>query len=128
MKKYFAIFILCFLMVLPIVSYAEAVNPAPSVSIDLTQIIIALIALLGSLITARLIPWINANISQKHQQLLQAAVTTAVFAAEQLYGAGGGEEKLMYVKNSLLKKGFNIDIDEIEAAVLELTSMQKQEG
>jgi hypothetical protein len=50
-----------------------------------------------------------------------AAVSVAVYAAEQLYGAGAGKEKLMYVKGQLAKKGYHVDIDEIEAAVRELT-------
>jgi len=33
------------------------------------------------------------------------------------------KEKLMYVKGQLAKKGYHVDIDEIEAAVLELTAI-----
>lgn len=44
-----------------------------------------------------------------------------MYASEQLYGAGAGKEKLMYVKGQLAKKGYRIDIDEIEAAIRELT-------
>jgi hypothetical protein len=55
--------------------------------------------------------------------MLRAAVSVAVYAAEQLYGAGAGKEKLMYVKGQLAKKGYHVDIDEIEAAVLELTAI-----
>lgn len=127
MKKYFAIFVLCFLMTMTVVAYAEAVDAQPGFSIDLTQIIVAVIALLSSLITAKLIPWIQANTNEKQQMILQAAVMTAVYAAEQIYGAGGGEEKLNYVKSQLRKKGYTVDIDEIEAAVLELTSMQNMD-
>ena len=50
----------------------------------------------------------------------------AVYAAEQLYGAGAGKEKLMYVKGQLAKKGYRIDVDEIEAAVKELTVISAQ--
>ena len=48
-----------------------------------------------------------------------------MFAAEQMFGAGNGKEKLMYAKGRLAEKGFKIDIDEIEAAVRELTIISK---
>lgn len=45
---------------------------------------------------------------------------TLVFAAEQIYGAGRGGEKLQYVKQQLQKQGFDVDVNQIEAAVCEL--------
>ena len=54
-------------------------------------------------------------------QALAGANAVAVYAAEQLYGAGAGKEKLIYVKGQLAKKGYKVDVDEIEAAVRELT-------
>lgn len=53
--------------------------------------------------------------------MLRATVSVAVYAAEQLYGAGAGKNKLMYVKGQLAKKGYHVDIDEIEAAVQDLS-------
>ena len=92
--------------------------------IDLTPIFQALIALLASLITIKVIPWIQARTTIQQQELLRAAVSVAVYAAEQIYGAGKGHEKLLYVKGQLAKKGFHVDIDEIEAAVKELSLSQ----
>jgi hypothetical protein len=89
--------------------------------IDLTPIFQALIALLASLITIKVIPWIQARTTAQQQEMLRASVSVAVYAAEQLYGAGTGKDKLMYVKGQLAKKGYHIDLDEIEAAVHELT-------
>jgi hypothetical protein len=89
--------------------------------IDLTPIFQALIALLASLITIKVIPWIQARTTAQQQEMLRASVSVAVYAAEQLYGAGAGKDKLMYVKGQLAKKGYHIDLDEIEAAVHELT-------
>ena len=90
-------------------------------NIDLTPIVQAFIALLAALITAKVIPWIKSKTTTQQQILLQATVDILVSAAEQLYGAGRGPEKLQYVKAELAKRGFNIDTAAIEAAVRELT-------
>lgn len=87
--------------------------------IDLTPILQALIGLLAALITYRLIPWIKARTTEAQQGNLRALVKVLVFAAEQLYGAGNGKEKLRYVREKLLEEGFDVDVAEIEAAVAE---------
>ena len=86
-------------------------------NINLTPILQALIGLLAALVTYRLVPWIKANTNLKQQSFLHAAVQTAVFAAEQIYGAGNGDEKFKYVCDQLAAKGYDIDKAEIEAAV-----------
>lgn len=85
--------------------------------IDLTPIIQAVIALLAAIVTYKLIPWIKAKTTNEQQALLRAAVKTAVFAAEQMYGAGNGEQKLDYVVNWLNERGYTADRAAIEAAV-----------
>lgn len=85
--------------------------------IDLTPIIQAVIALLAALVTYKLIPWIQANASEKQQELLKATTTTLVFAAEQIYGASKGNEKFDFVVEELEKRGFTADRAAIEAAV-----------
>lgn len=85
--------------------------------IDLTPIIQAIIALLAAIVTYKVIPWIKARTTNEQQSMLRAAITTAVFAAEQLYGAGAGAEKMDFAIEYLRKKGFDVDRVEIEAAV-----------
>ena len=87
--------------------------------IDLTPIINAAILLLASIVTYKVIPWIQAKTTNEQQTMLRATIKTLIFAAEQIYGAGHGEEKLQYVEQMLVEKGFTVDIDEIEAAVKE---------
>lgn len=89
--------------------------------IDLTDIIQAVIALIVALITYKVIPWIKAKTTESQQAILMATVRTLVYAAEQLYGAGKGKEKFTYVRQKLEEKGFDVDIDAIEAAVKEIT-------
>lgn len=126
MKKAYLIVLFVLLMTVSVVAFAEAVAPVTSpFQIDLTQIFLAIITLLGALITNKLVPWLKANKTEKDLRILRAATATAVYAAEQLYGAGKGKEKLQYVKAQLAKKGFTVDIDQIEAAVQELTLTQQ---
>lgn len=125
MKKYLIVFLLA-VMAMTLVTLpgalAEAVDALPvSPGIDLTPLFQAVIAFLAALVTYKLVPWVQARTTAQQQELLRAAVSVAVYAAEQLYGAGSGKEKLMYVKGQLAKKGYHVDIDEIEAAVRELT-------
>lgn len=89
--------------------------------IDLTPIFEAILALLATLVTYKLIPWIKARTTAEQQSLLAATVKTLVYAAEQLYGAGKGKEKFAYVRQKLQEKGFDVDVDAIEAAVKEIT-------
>ena len=92
--------------------------------IDLTPIFEAILALLAALVTYKLIPWIKARTTAEQQALL-ATVKTLVYAAEQLYGAGRGAEKLDYVISELEKRGFTADRAAIEAAVAEQLGKEK---
>jgi type II secretory pathway pseudopilin PulG len=89
------------------------------VSIDLTPIIEAVIALLAAIVTYKLVPWIRARTTAEQQALLGATAKTLVYAAEQMYGAGRGAEKLDYVIGELRARGFDADRAAIEAAVRE---------
>lgn len=100
----------------------------PATTIDLTQIIVAIIGLLSALITYRLIPWIKANTTVKQQVMIKSAVQIAVFAAEQLYGSGHGAEKFEYAMQWLRDRNYDADKAEIEAAVYELLNKDKQEA
>ena len=125
MKKNLMVFLLT-LVAMTFISFsivlAEAVNPAPALpGIDLTPLFQAVIAFLAALVSYKMVPWIQARTTAQQQEMLRAAVSVTVYAAEQLYGAGAGKEKLMYVKGQLARKGYRVDIDEIEAAVKGLT-------
>lgn len=86
--------------------------------IDITQIAIALIGLIGAAITTFLIPWLRSKTTAAQQDQLMAWVHIAVTAAEMLYtGSGRGEEKLEYVKNWLAERGITYDEQTIRAAI-----------
>lgn len=97
--------------------------------VDLTPIIIAVLTLIFSLITAFLIPYIKTKVSAEQFATIKLWVQVAVQAAEMLYvGSGRGEEKKKYVIEFLNSKGFTLNAEEIEnlieSAVLELKQSQ----
>ena len=90
--------------------------------IDLTPIIQAIIALIAAIVAYKVIPWLKATTTESQYAQLLAVTRTLVFAAEQIYGAGNGAEKLHYVREKLHEKGYTVDDDAIEAMVRELTA------
>ena len=99
--------------------------------IDMTQIILAVIALISAVLTGFVIPWLkskidinNGVVSENQAAMIKLIINTAVKAAEQLYNSDEGKEKKAYVINLLKEQGIEVDLPEIdaaiEAAVLEL--------
>lgn len=86
-------------------------------TIDLTALFQSILALLAAIITYKVIPWIKARTTNEQQTMMRAAVKTLVYAAEQLYGAGNGSEKLDFVIKQLEAQGYTVNRVEIEAAV-----------
>ena len=90
--------------------------------IDLTPIFQAIIALLAALITYKLIPWIRSKTTKQQQENLYAAARIAVYAAEQLFGAGQGEEKLDYAIAALKRAGYDIDKQLVRETIEEIVN------
>ena len=86
-------------------------------TIDLTPIFQALLTLLAALITAFVIPWLKAKTTAQQREQIAGVYRTIVFAAEQMYGNGRGEEKLAFVEDWLKGHGYEIDGALIEATV-----------
>lgn len=89
--------------------------------IDLTEIIVALIGVLATVVTGYVIPLLRAKVgNEKWAQLLKIA-DVAVNAAEQLGIAGTIENKMEYafaqVKLALAKQHLVYDDDTIRAAI-----------
>ena len=94
-------------------------------TIDLTQIVIALIGVLGTIVTTCLVPYIKSKVTVNQYNTIRHWVNIAVEAAEKIYNESGmGAEKRSYVKNFLISKGFDLNDMEvevmIESAVLEM--------
>ena len=86
--------------------------------IDLTPIFEVILALLATLVTYKLIPWIKSKTTDEQRKELLEWVKIGVAAAEQLYkGQGRGEEKKKYVLEFLASMGFTVDEEAINAAI-----------
>ena len=91
--------------------------------INLTQIIIAVITLLFSVITGYLIPWIKSNTSERTYKMLEMGCSAAVYFVQQWYKQEDGEKKkeeaIKYAENWLKERGIKVDMqlvaDTIEA-------------
>ncbi len=96
---------------------ALAEETAARAGIDLTAVINAFLALIGALITRRLVPYLREKMTDAQYRRALAAVNVAVYAAEEIYKSGHGAEKLEYAQKYLSGKGYAVDLDEIKAAV-----------
>ena len=86
-------------------------------NIDYTELLQAIIALLATLITTFLIPFIKKKLSAEKVEELRKWVGVAVKAAEQLYGSKTGQQKKEYVVAFLASKGIVFDVDEVNAMI-----------
>ena len=85
--------------------------------IDLTQIILAIITLIGALISRYLIPFIKSKLDDRQTEALNAIVRVAVFAAEQLFESTEGKAKKQYVLNLLKDNGYDVDSAVVDALI-----------
>ena len=87
-------------------------------TIDITSIVEAVLALIGAIITVFVIQWLKSKTDAAQLEKIKMWVTVAVEAAEQIYvGSGRGAEKKAYVLEFLKSKGFNLEWDEIDAMI-----------
>lgn len=86
-------------------------------TIDLTQIILAVITLIGAIITRYLIPWIKGKLSDHQYEVFNGLVRTGVYAAEQLYYSNQGSQKFQYVIDLLKEHGYDVDSLAVKALI-----------
>jgi hypothetical protein len=88
--------------------------------IDLTPLLQAAIALAAAAITAFIIPWIKSKTDAEKWSKYTSVLDVLVKAAEQMYGVGEGPKKLAMVQQWLEQRGYTVDPEAIQAAVLKL--------
>lgn len=88
---------------------------------DITQILLGIIILLGGLISVFVIPYVKTHVSVEQLTLLSGIAQTVVYAAEKIFGAKMGKDKLAYAldlaKKLLASKKLSFDEDVIRAAI-----------
>ena len=85
--------------------------------IDFTPLVEAIITLAAAAITIFLIPWLRERYGNEKLEKARSWVQIAVYAAEKLYGAGNGAQKLAYAEDVLAKHNIKLDLDTIKAMV-----------
>lgn len=89
-----------------------------NIEINLTQIIVAVLALLSALITRYAIPYIKSRTDKETREKIIFWAKLAVEAAEKIFKETGmGAAKKQYVKEYLASKGFILDETEIDVAI-----------
>lgn len=98
-------------------------------TIDITTVVNAVIALIAAVISAFVIPWIKSKTTAQQREDLVAWFKIAVSAAEQIYqGTKRGEEKKQYVLDFLTKNGFSVSEDSVNAAIEAAVKQLNSEG
>ena len=117
------------------VAIAESAATSPGLQINLTGVIVSLLALLfnallawiAKVVVPPLKEWLAAKTTTEQRGLMYTFVKELVAAAEQtIVGAGLGSEKMQYVIDGLKAKGITVDIDMIEAAVKEMNDAAEE--
>ena len=85
--------------------------------LDFTPLVEAVIALAASAITIFLIPWLRARYGNETLAKARGWVEIAVYAAEKMYGAGNGDQKLAYAEQVLAKHKIKLDTATLKAMV-----------
>ena len=89
--------------------------------INLDPVIVAVITLAGAVLTAVIVPLIRRKMSDERWQTVTQYAVSVVQAAEIIFGAGHGKEKLHYAVERLEKycqeKGMILDAGKIKNAV-----------
>jgi hypothetical protein len=86
-------------------------------TIDLTQIILAIITLIGAVISRYLIPWIRNKLTDHQYEALCVLIRTGVFAAEQIFTSEQWKEKKQYVVDLLKENGYTVDTTSVDALI-----------
>lgn len=129
MKLFVVLLVIAVAISFPAVALAESTAASAEFQINITGVIVSLLALLfnallawiAKVVVPPLKEWLAAKTTSEQRGLMYTFVKELVAAAEQtIVGAGLGGEKMQYVVDRLKEKGIEVDIDMIEAAVKEM--------
>lgn len=88
---------------------------------NITQILLGIIILIGGIVGLFVVPYLKTHMTAEQISILVGIAQTVVYAAEKIFGAKMGKDKLEYAMSlatSLLgKKGLTFDEDVIRAAI-----------
>ena len=90
--------------------------------IDITEIVVAVLGLLGLIVTTVLVPWIKSKMTNEQWQMIVNYAYAGVQAAEIIFNAQGqGEAKFAWVADYIVQRcaehGIKIDADTIKVVI-----------
>lgn len=90
--------------------------------IDITEIVVAVLGLLGLIITTVLVPWIKSKMTNEQWQMIVNYAYAGVQAAEIIFNAQGqGEAKFAWVADYIVQRcaehGIKIDANTIKVVI-----------
>lgn len=90
--------------------------------IDITEIVVAVLGLLGLIVTTVLVPWIKSKMTNEQWQMIVNYAYAGVQAAEIIFNAQGqGEAKFEwtadYIEQQCAAHGIKIDGDTIKVVI-----------
>lgn len=88
-----------------------------AVLLDLTKLAQAIISLAAGIVSLYLVPWLRSKLTNEQLSKAKSWVQIAVYAAEKLYGAGNGDQKLAYAEEILRKHGIRLDTATLKAMI-----------
>lgn len=86
-------------------------------TIDLTKILLAIITLVGTVVSGFVIPWLKNKLTDHQYDTLASLVRVGVFAAEQLFTSEQWKEKKQYVVDLLEENGYKVDVTAVDALI-----------
>lgn len=107
--------LLALVFALPVL--AEGQDGQEAVLLDLTKLAQAVISLAAGIVSLYLVPWLRSKLTNEQLSKAKSWVQIAVFAAEKLYGAGNGDQKLVYAEEILHKHGIRLDTATLKAMI-----------
>ena len=96
---------------------AEEQDGQNAVLLDLTQLAQTIISLAAGIVSLYLVPWLRSRLTNEQLTKVKSWVQIAVYAAEKLYGAGNGDQKLAYAEEILRKHGIRLDMATLKAMI-----------
>ena len=90
--------------------------------IDITEIVVAVLGLLGLIVTTVLVPWIKSKMTNEQWQTITSYAVAGVQAAEIIFNVQGqGEAKFEwvadYIEQRCAEHGIKIDADTIKVVI-----------
>lgn len=101
-------------------------------NIDWTQIILAIIGLIGAVLTTVIVPYIRSKTTKQQRDNIYTVIQSAVWAADQMFKASDptGGARNTWVMKTLKEKNLDISREDlvrlVEEAVQELNLAQKE--